>query len=187
MNRCDVWVLQRKELKRTSKEEPYSLRTVGYGWVGICGVGCGNWRRLRTVKWLVRIGGVLVAKKALFSARAKPPEKEKLFLSTAKLQLSTTPKLTYSYKFHPQKTTVSLQQNNPFSKLRNLASALQSPFRTDSKPFRRRFAGKTGFGTSRWKFLQNHFRQSFESFPGVQRFANLWRAFWFFLHDAKRT
>ena len=23
--------------------------------------------------------------------------------------------------------------------------------------------------------------------PGVQRFANLWRAFWFFLHDAKRT
>ena len=22
--------------------------------------------------------------------------------------------------------------------------------------------------------------------PGVQRFANLWRAFWFFLHDAKR-
>ena len=157
LNRCDVWVLQRKELKRTSKEEPYSLRTVGYGWVGICGVGCGNWRRLRTVKWLVRIGGVLVAKKALFSARAKPPEKEKLFLSTAKLQLSTTPKLTYSYKFHPQKTTVSLQQNNPFSKLRNLASALQSPFRTDSKPFRRRFAGKTGFGTSRRKFLLKSF------------------------------
>ena len=67
------------------------------------GVGCGNWRRLRTVKWLVRIGGVLVAKKALFSARAKPPEKEKLFLSTAKLQLSATPKLTEVNKFHLRK------------------------------------------------------------------------------------
>ena len=58
--------------------------------------------------------------------------------------------------------------------------------RTDSKPFRRRFVRKTGFDTCRRKFLQNHFRQSFESLPGVQRFANLWRAFWFFLHDAKR-
>ena len=49
LNRCDVPALQRKELERTSKEQPYSLRTVGYGWVEICGVGCGNWRRLRTV------------------------------------------------------------------------------------------------------------------------------------------
>ena len=40
---------------------------------------------------------------------------------------------------------------------------------------------------SRRKFLQNLFRQSFESFPGVQRFANLWCAFWFFLHNAKST
>ena len=37
--------------------------------------------------------------------------------------------------------------------------------RTDSKPFRRRFVGKTGFGTSRRKTLQNYFRQSFESSP----------------------
>ena len=87
LNRCDVPALQRKDLERTSKGQPYSLRTVGYGWVEICGVGCGNWRRLRTVgygwvricgvgcgnwrrlrtvKQLVRIGGVLVAKKACF-------------------------------------------------------------------------------------------------------------------------
>ena len=66
LNRCDVPVLQRKDLERTSKEQPCSLRTVGYGWVRICGVGCENLRRLRTVKWLVRIGGVLVAKKACF-------------------------------------------------------------------------------------------------------------------------
>ena len=38
LNRCDAPVLQRKELERTSKEQPYSLRTVGYGWVRICGV-----------------------------------------------------------------------------------------------------------------------------------------------------
>ena len=35
LNRCDAPVLQRKELERTSKEQPYSLRTVGYGWVGM--------------------------------------------------------------------------------------------------------------------------------------------------------
>ena len=44
LNRCDVPALQRKDLERTSKGQPYSLRTVGYGWVEICGVGCGNWR-----------------------------------------------------------------------------------------------------------------------------------------------
>ena len=49
LNRCDALALQRKDLERTAKEEPCSLRTVGYGWVEICGVGCGNWRRLRTV------------------------------------------------------------------------------------------------------------------------------------------
>ena len=42
LNRCDVPVLQRKDLERTSKEQPYSLRTVGYGWVRICGVWSGK-------------------------------------------------------------------------------------------------------------------------------------------------
>ena len=37
--------------------------------------------------------------------------------------------------------------------------------RTDSKPFRRRFVRKTGFGSCRWKLLQKYFRQSFESSP----------------------
>ena len=60
---------------------------------------------------------------------------------------------------------MSLQYNNSFSKNLGLASALQLSFRTDSKPFRRRFAGKTGFGTNRRKLLQTHFRQSFESSP----------------------
>ena len=71
LNRCDAPALQRKELERTAKEEPSSLWTVGYGWVRICGVGCGIWRRLRTVKQLVRIGGVLVAKKTCFFSSCK--------------------------------------------------------------------------------------------------------------------
>ena len=37
--------------------------------------------------------------------------------------------------------------------------------RTDSKPFRRRFVRKTGFGSCRRKLLRKHFRQSFESSP----------------------
>ena len=41
LNRCDAPALQRKELERRLKERPYSLRTVGYGWVRICGV-CGG-------------------------------------------------------------------------------------------------------------------------------------------------
>ena len=50
LNRCEVQVLLRKDLERTSKEQPYSLRTVGYGWVGICGV-CGGKGLLLRVIW----------------------------------------------------------------------------------------------------------------------------------------
>ena len=40
LNRCEVRVLQRKELERRLKEKPYSSQTVGYGWVRICGFSC---------------------------------------------------------------------------------------------------------------------------------------------------
>ena len=33
MNRCEAPVLQRKDLEWRLKEQPYSLQTVGYGWV----------------------------------------------------------------------------------------------------------------------------------------------------------
>ena len=59
--------------------------------------------------------------------------------------------------------------------------------RTDSKPFRRRFVRKTDFGSCRRKYLQNYFRQSFESSPGVQRAAALGVFLWYFLHAAKST
>ena len=82
--------------------------------MGICGVGCGNWRRLRTVKWLVRIGSVLVAKKTFFSARAKPPEKEKFFLGAPRQHFSTVPKLTEVNKFHLRKPYCELAVQHPF-------------------------------------------------------------------------
>ena len=76
-------------------------------------------------------------KKLVFSAHAKPTDKGKLFFSTPRQQFPTAPKLTCSYKFHLRTPTVSLQYNNPFSKLRNLASDVRPPFRTDSNPHRR--------------------------------------------------
>ena len=105
----------------------------------------------------------LIRDKGDFSAHAKPPDNEKTHFSTAKLRLPTASKLTSNCKFYPRKPTVSLQYTFSFSKNISLASAVQLPFRTDSKPFHRRFAGKTGFETSRRNFLQNLFRQSFES------------------------
>ena len=104
-------------------------------------------------------------KRAVFSAHAKLSDKEKTFFSAQRHRLRTAPKLTCNCKFYPRKLTVILQYTFSFSKNIGLASALQLFFRTDSKPFRRRFVGKTGFGRSRRKALQNLFRQSFESSP----------------------
>ena len=94
--------------------------------MGICGV-CGG----KGLLWVVKRKGFGkrkafgLRKGPVFSAYEKPTDKEKLFLSTAKFQFRTTPKLTCSHKFHPRKPTVSLKYNNPFSKLRNLASAVR--------------------------------------------------------------
>ena len=122
LNRCEVPALQRKELERRLKEKPCSLRTVGYGWVGM---GDGGWKRvawggdkkgfLQMKTFSVCAKGRLLsafrnvfckrkrfcfAKKAAFSIHAKPTDKEKLFFSTAKFQFRTAPKLTCSHKFH---------------------------------------------------------------------------------------
>ena len=107
----------------------------------------------------------LVCEKGSFFSPCKANRKRKAFFSAQRHRLRTAPKLTSSHKFHLRKPTVSLHYNNSFSKNISLASAVQLPFRTDSKPLCRRFAGKTGFDMSRRKTLQNHFRQSFESSP----------------------
>ena len=85
--------------------------------------------------------------------------------SAHKMLTSHRTKTNEQLQFYPRQPTVSLHYNNPFSKNNSFASAVLLPFRTDSKPFRRRFVGKTGFDMNRRKTLQNHFRQSFESSP----------------------
>ena len=116
LNRCEVRALQREDLERRLKEQRCSLRTVGYGWVGM---GSGGQNR------------------TAFSAHARQYKNEKPFINPPRQQLPTAPKLTCNHKFHPRNPTVSLQYNIPFSKLCNLASAVRSPFRTDSNPHRR--------------------------------------------------
>ena len=64
LNRCDVPALQRKDLERTSKEWLCSLRTVGYGRVGM---GGGEWKRVAldgNKERLMQINGFGFAKKA---------------------------------------------------------------------------------------------------------------------------
>ena len=78
--------------------------------------GCENERSLRAkrkafCKW--KTFGL--RKRQTFSAHAKQPDKEKLFLSAPQQPLPTAPKLTCSCKFHPQKPTVSLQYTFSFS------------------------------------------------------------------------
>ena len=141
------------------------LRTVKSGSNKRC-FGCENERFLRAKrKAFCKQKPFGLRKRAVFSAHAKQPDNEKLFLNPPRHKLPTAPKLTCSNPFGTALAAVSLQHNNPFSKNISLASALQSPFRTDSMPFRRRFAGKTGFDTCRRKFLRSLFRQSFESSP----------------------
>ena len=53
-------------------------------------------------------------KRTAFSVHARPTDKEQPFLSAAKLQLPTAPKLTCNSPFRIPLATVSLQYNNPF-------------------------------------------------------------------------
>ena len=135
---------------------------------------------------------LLVCEKGkLFQPTQSHPIKEKLF-STHKIPTSHRTKLTCSSPFRIALAAVSLQYNNSFSKNYGLALAVQPPFRTDSNPHRR-YAAKLQFPVlpvTWWMpvtLATIMYRAEIWIVPGVQRFANLWRAFWFFLHDAKRT
>ena len=65
------------------------------------------------------------AEKAAFSIHARQCQNEKPFINPLRQHFSTVPKLTCSNPFRISLATVSLQYNIPFSKLRNLASALR--------------------------------------------------------------
>ena len=124
------------------------------------------WRVIRKVCVKEKL---LVCKKGGFSAHAKPTNKEKPFFSTAKFQLSTAPKLTCNNPFRISSATVSLQQNIPFSKLRNLASTVRLPFRTDSNPHRR-YPGRLKFpGIAGYLMNAGHFNNSHVSSGDLNR------------------
>ena len=74
MNRCDIRALQRKDLERSAKKQPCSLRTVGYGWVRMGDGGQkrvaleGNMEGVVRIKrfWLKKGGLLRIATKGLF-------------------------------------------------------------------------------------------------------------------------
>ena len=81
LNRCEVRVLQRKELERRLKEKPCSLRTVGYGWVGMRDGGRKSLAFEDSKARLVRKKSFWFVKKAAFSVYARPLGEEKLLLA----------------------------------------------------------------------------------------------------------
>ena len=86
---------------------------------------------------------------------------------------------------HPA-ITYCLQKNTAVLLISALNPHAVTPERrTDSKPFRRRFVRKTGFGSCRRKLLQKYFRQSFESLPGSPEGRNPLGYFWFFSYKRK--
>ena len=114
--------------------------------------------------------------------------KQKLFFCTSlsllssKISFSINKKLSVytSHSILPSKAILFHHKHRKFPPSHNLLSAKNTAVlsmsalnpcavtperRTDSKPFRRRFARKTGFDSCRRKLLLNYFRQSFESSP----------------------
>ena len=64
LNRCEIQALQRKDLERTAKEEPCSLRTVGYGWAEMGGGGRKRVALDGNKERLMQMNGFGFAKKA---------------------------------------------------------------------------------------------------------------------------
>ena len=119
----------------------------------------------------------LTALKSSFFPQAKKLSFSKTFSCRYPKQSFSTTSATHS---HPA-ITYCPPKNDAVLFISALNPHAVTPeYRTDSKPFRRRFVRKTGFGTCRRKFLQNHFLQSFESSPesrGPQTFGVLFGSF----------
>ena len=129
----------------------------------------------------------VLQKRAVFSAHAKQPDKEKTPFSTEKLQLPTAPKLTSSYTFHPRQPTVSLQYTFSFSKKYPSCVCTTVTLSHRFKAFTPAFCRQNRFRYEPPESFTKSFPAELWIVPGVQRFANLWCAFWFFLHNAKST
>ena len=108
LNRCDAPALQHK-IRAKSKRTAVFFADSRLRVVRMRG---GGWKRValdNNKERFVQKKAFDLRKRAAFSFHAKLFDKEKLFTNTAKLQLSTAPKLTSSCKYHLRQLTVSLQ------------------------------------------------------------------------------
>ena len=108
-------------------------------------------------------------KRTAFSVHARPTDKEQPFLSAAKLQLPTAPKLTCNSPFRIPLATVSLQYNNPF--FENSQSCVSTKVtlshRFKSSPA---ISGKFAIpGAAGYLMNAGHFRQNLESNGDLNR------------------
>ena len=115
----------------------------------------------------------LVYKKAFHFFIALHKQKKPPFLQTKSFSCAQalpccpqTPSFSVLHlSFPPSHNLLSSKNTAVLSMFALTPYAVTPEPRTDSKPFRRCFVGKTGFDTCRRKALQNLFRQSFESSP----------------------
>ena len=115
----------------------------------------------------------LVYKKAFHFFIALHKQKKPPFLQTKSFSCAQalpccpqTPSFSVLHLSFPPSHNLLFAKNTAFLLISALTPYAVTPEpRTDSKPFRRCFVGKTGFDTCRRKALQNLFRQSFESSP----------------------
>ena len=122
---------------------------------------------------------------ALHELKTRPfsQPKHRLFEQAILLSSNVANFRNRHHKFPPSHNLLSAKNKALLLMFALTPYAVTPKRRTDSKPFRRRFVRKTGFGSCRRKFLQKYFWQSFESRSqdGVPR------AFWFFSHTQKVT
>ena len=190
LNRCDAPVLQRKDLERRLKEQPYSLQTVGYGWVRM---GDGGRKRVawdgskesfgqrknflfmekvifeNSKERFVQKKSFWFAEKTDFSAHARPLGEEKLFFSTAKLQLPTAGKTNVQLQISSTKTYCELAVQHPFFETSQscVSTAASLSHRFKSSPA---IPGKLAIpGTAGYMMNAGHFRENYVSSGDLNR------------------
>ena len=145
------------------------------------------WRVIRKVCVKEKL---LVCKKGGFSAHAKPTNKEKPFFSTAKFQFSTAPKLTCSYKFHPQKPCCELAVQQPFFETSqscvSTKATLSHRFKSSpSIPGKVEIPGVAGYMMMAGRFRKSHVSSGDLNRPRSPEGRNPLGYFWFFSYKRK--
>ncbi len=113
--------------------------------------------------------GFWVAKKAAFSVRAKPTDKEKLFFNTAKSQFRTAPQLTCNHPFRIPLAYCELAVKQPFFETSQscVSTTVTLSHRFKSSPA---IPGKVAIpGAAGYMMNAGHFRENLESSGDLNR------------------